>query len=1610
MAGTLYATQPVFRAAIDRCAEILRPLLDRPLSALLAKEIGPTLDQTGYTQPVMFAVGYALAQLWQSWGVQPAAVMGHSVGEFAAACVAGVFSLEDGLRLIAERARLMQSLPSGGLMAAVLAPELRVRPVLESYGGQVEVAALNGPENTVISGDEPAVRDAMARFAAESIQCKALATSHAFHSHRMDPILAPLREAAASIATRAPAVDIVANLTGRLADEPTFADPDYWSSHARSPVRFAEGMQALADRGCEIYLEIGPSPTLIGMGRRCLPENGFAWLASLRPGRDDWQMILDSMAELYVRGVKIDWASFDRDLPRRRVELPTYPFQRKRYLANVVLEIAQHGFSGFQQSTPILHPLLGRRLPAAVREQVFESQIAANRPATLADHKIQSLIVMPGAAYLEMALAASAAIFGKTWRVVGASFREPLLLDRKARTVQTVVTRESPQEASFQVLSMKETEPGEDPTFVLHAVGRLQAPGDEVPGTLDVKAERALFRGEGRDDAWRMDALRKSGLEPGPTFSWIPLHWVEGQEALAEVRAPREADRVEEYYAHPGLLDSAFQLLGGALPGAGTGIDAYVPMSIDRLQWYDRAQGPTYYRATITSLDANHAVGNVRLVDTSGRVLMAIDGVRLRRVPRDWLARLAAGPLPDWCYELAWTPQPPAPPASDKAPVEPGEWLIFASRDGLAAGLAERLQADGHRTTVVPPGGDPASRRAAVEAFLSATEGNCHGVVYLSALDVDAGQSPDLQAARDFGWGGVLDVVHALTQSGRATLPRLWLVTCGAQGVGDRPSRMALGQSPIWGLARVIAAEHPELNCMRIDLDPDDRQYAADHLAAEIRSNQKEDQVAYRGGERRVARLRRLRHGESGGLELPKGQPYRLEITSRGQLDNVALRPSARQKPGPGQVEIRVRATGLNFRDVLNLLNLYPGDPGPLGGECAGEITAVGPGVEGLQPGDQVLALAPASFASYVTTLTQFVAPKPEHISHDEAATVPICFLTAHLALERLGKMKPGERVLIHAASGGVGLAAIQIAKRLGVEIFATAGSPRKREYLKSLGIEHVMDSRSLDFAAQIQEATGGEGIDLVVNSLTGETIGASLSVLRAGGRFMELGKTDLWDQKRVDEVRPGVTFYPIALDRMMAEEPDTVASLMSDVMAGFAEKKLEPLPHRTYTMPRVVDALRHMARAEHIGKVIIQAVQPSEMGDGGLTVREDGAYLITGGLGGLGLKVARWLVDRGARNLVLLGRSAPSDEARCHVEGLEKAGARVVVCQCDVGNREDVAGLLTAIREELPPLRGIFHLAGLLDDGVLREQNRDRFDRVMASKVLGAWNLHALTQDEPLDLFVLFSSAAALLGSPGQANYAAANVFLDALAYDRRWQKRPALSINWGSWAEVGMAARLKETEGRRWSAVGLGWIGLAQGIQTMEQLLLEGHTQAGVLPVDWMKFFERIPAGSEPAWLAEMARGARAAGASDSGPPALLEKLKEATAAERIGLALAEVRQQAAQVLAMGDAELPDPRRPLNELGFDSLTGVEFCNRVGRSIGQHLNPTLLFDYPTLENLTAHIVRDVLQLECQAESTEAKPEEPQDEIRDQALAEVEGMSEAEMDALVEAQLEKLGQ
>lgn len=508
-------------------------------------------------------------------------------------------------------------------------------------------------------------------------------------------------------------------------------------------------------------------------------------------------------------------------------------------------------------------------------------------------------------------------------------------------------------------------------------------------------------------------------------------------------------------------------------------------------------------------------------------------------------------------------------------------------------------------------------------------------------------------------------------------------------------------------------------------------------------------------------------------------------ITERGALDNLALRPCSHHAPGPGEVEIRVAASGLNFKDVLNLLGMYPGDPGQPGSECAGTVVAVGPGVADLRPGDEVVALASGSFRTYLTADAGLVSRRPAGLSAEQAITMPVAYVTAAFALEHLGRMRAGERVLVHAAAGGVGLAAVHLARRAGAEVFATAGSPAKRAYLRSLGVEHVFNSRSLAFAEGVRAATGGEGVDLVLNSLAGEFVPRSLELLRAGGRFLELGKRDHLTQAQADALGRQRSYHVIDWGDDARREPGLIRAILAEVLAAAGRGELPPLPLRAFRLEDAPAAFRYMAQARHIGKVVV-----TQAAGGAPPVRADASYLVTGGLGGLGLLTARWLAERGARHLALMGRSAPDAGAAAAIAELERAGVRALVIRGDVSRAEDVAAALGRIAAELPPLRGVVHSAGVLDKRVGRPARAGRGSSACSRR---RWPAHGIcTSRRPgrrYKLFVLFSSAAALLGSRGQANHAAANSFLDALSRRRRADGLPATSVGWGPWGEVGAA-----------------------------------------------------------------------------------------------------------------------------------------------------------------------------------------------------------------------------
>jgi acyl transferase domain-containing protein/NADPH:quinone reductase-like Zn-dependent oxidoreductase/NAD(P)-dependent dehydrogenase (short-subunit alcohol dehydrogenase family)/acyl carrier protein len=1629
MGKRLYETQPAFRAALNQCARLFDLYLDKPLLSILypASEDGLPLNMTAYVQPALFALEYALAAMWQSWGIRPHAVLGHSVGEYVAACVAGAISLEDAIKLIVERARLMQALPAGGMMAAVFADETKVAGAAARYPEQVSIAAINGPDHTVISGASEPVLALLQGFAAEGISARRLAVSHAFHSPLMNPMLDEFEQMVAGLRFAPLRIPLISNVTGRMLEPGHTLEATYCRRHVRETVRFSAGIAALAEQGFQIFLELGPGPTLLGMGRKCMPEMAGHWLASLRKGQDEWQVLLKSLAQLYTAGADIDWSGFDRDYQRHRVPLPTYPFERERYWFTSTQERPGQEMAAYQphKNDPGAHPLLGRRRHSA--QPMFESHIRASSPPYLADHKVQGAVLLPATAYVEMALAAATEVFAEgPHTLTGLEIQKAFVLhEGEQRFVQVMLSPDGDNESYFQVYSQgMATERSEQP-WTLHATGKIHKAGTDLnaPAPQRESLEEIIKRCP--EEILAADfylKLKQSGLEYGGCFQGISRIWRRDAEALAELRVPEALQpEVERYRLHPAILDACLQALAAAVPVASPYASdgaLFVPISIGKLQTYGRLGARLWSHARFrpdAQQGADHLRGEVRLLDEDGRVVVEVTDLVFQRLDGD-RSHKAVDQLDGLLYEIHWHLKAAAPrqETPDPSPAGlQGTWLIFADEGGIGHALASLLTGRGERAVMVFPGAAferldadafrldptrPEDAQQLVEQALWDTQCDYRGVIHLWSLNaVPVEEQPaSLPMSQTLGCISVLHLLQSLVpyvaQSvinfGSDHAPRLWLVTRQAASIGAHEPLNAIAQAPLWGLGRVIAREHPELRCTNVDLGLGVGDGEIHSLFEEFRADGDEDLIALRGDSRYVARL--VRHTTKANeaaspedaasvkkLAAFAGRPFQLVIPEPGVLDHLFLQPIFRSAPSAGEVEIHVRAVGLNFRDVLKAMGIYPTrykDAMGLGDECVGVIVAVGEGVEGLQVGDEVIAIAPACFSSYVRAAACFVVPKPAALSFEEAVTIPIAFMTAYYALCHLGQLSKDERVLIHAAAGGVGLAALQIARWRGAEVFATAGSPDKRAYLRSLGVKHVMDSRSLAFADEVMELTDGKGVDVVLNCLAGEAISKSLSVLGAYGRFLEIGKRDIYQNSKLglSPFQNNLSFFAIDMDRIFRERPAFASSMFREIMSHIVEDRLRPLPVQTFPMAEVVSAFRYMLQAKNIGKIVVTVSNASdaiaESADAPGRIRSNSTYLITGGLGSLGLQVAQWMIRQGARHIVLMGRSGASSEAEIVLSQMREAGVQVVTATADVAQASHLADLLAEMDRSMPPLRGIVHAAGILDDGILFQLDQERFQAVMAAKLIGAWNLHAKTLERSLDFFVLFSSAASVFGSLGQGNYAAANAFLDALAHYRRSRGLTASSINWGPWAEGGMAARANR--GDRLAISGIASLAPDTGLKALESILSQDLAQVCVMPIKWEQWFRQNPASSQSPLLANLVREyADLSNTSGQTQTAGLNgaALLAAGPDERRQLMESYVQQEVAHTLGIDLARL-DSEIPLDSLGLDSLMAIELKNRIETNFGINL-PLLTFaDGSSVSHLSARLL-DQLEKSSSGES-----------------------------------------
>ncbi|WUI01420.1 SDR family NAD(P)-dependent oxidoreductase [Spirillospora sp. NBC_00431] len=1455
---------PVFAEAMDDCAAALAPYMDRPLHDVL--RTGTDADRADVIQPALWAVMVSLGRLWQWLGISPAAVIGHSQGEIAAAHIAGALSLDDAAKVVALRSQALRDISGKGGMASLPQPADQVTELIHPWDRQLTIAAVNGPTATVVSGNTQAIEELLTHCDQQGIHAKRIPVDYASHSSHVEAISEQIITALDSIQPQPGTIPFISSVTGQPipGDE---LDAHYWANNLRQPVHFTDAITTALNQGARTFIETTPHPVLTVGVEQTADTLGADVIATgtLRRDLGTLRQFLTTAAHLWAHGTPISWTRLFENTNTQLLDLPTYPFEHQRYWLK-----ADH---------PLLEPAIHL---AGTDEVIATGRLSLTRQPWLTDHAVLETRLLPGTAFVEMALCAGRTV--NCDHLSELSLQRPLAIPEHGdATVQVRVG--SADDSGGRRVTVYST--SHDGVWTLHADGELTAsttrPPAPSPAWPPPDADPVDLT------AFYQDAAT-TGYHYGPAFQGLRAMWRNGDDIYAEAVLPSDQHpNLAHFLIHPALLDAALQ---SSIHNAIT--EGRIQLPFDWRGVTIHATQATTLRARITTAADTISLD---ITDLTGNSVLTAETITTRPITEQSLQSPYADD--DALFGLDWVPLDAGGGGQSEWP---DSWTAWGETE--------------------PDDGAPAAE-----------------VVVMSCASGSSARSV---------LASLLEVVQEFLAAPRWETSRLAVVTRSAVTTGDELPDLTV--APVWGLIRSVQAEHPG-RVVVVDLDEDDD---TESLIAAVESG--DPQVAVRQGRLLVPRLARV--GSDEVLALPPTTGWELDNAGGNTLSGLRFTPgpAAAEPLGPGQVRVAVRAVGMNFRDVLVTLGLVPGQVG-LGGEGAGVVTEVGPDVTGLTVGDRVMGLW-RGIGDVAVVDARLVTSIPRGWSFEQAAAVPVAYLTAWYGLVDLGHLQPGERVLIHTATGGVGTAAIHIARHLGAEIYTTA-SPPKWNTLHTLNIDnhHIASSRTTDFAHQFPP------IDLILNSLTGNTIDASLTLLRPNGRFIEMGKTDIRHPDHIKTTHPDITYQ--AYD-VMDPPPERLGQMLTEILALIEEGTLRLPPVRTWDVRHAIEAFRFMSQARHIGKNVLTIPQP--------LWNPTGTTLITGGTGTLGTLIARHLVTRhGIRHLVLCGRrGADAPGAAALLAELAEAGAEARVVACDVADRAELAAVIDGIPDDRP-LRGVVHAAGLLDDGVITSLTPERFDAVLRPKVDAALHLHELTKDRELSAFVMFSSAAGILGSPGQGNYAAANTFLDALAAYRRGLGLPAQSLAWGQWAQAsGMTEQLSEADLARLARLGVRQMPSDQGISLFDRAA--GVDRPLVIPaaLDRAAIAAQAESGSpSPIMRSQIRTGGRASrpAADDTRMTvSFAERLAGLSTAERGRVLFDLIRTHAATVLGHTALAAIDDKSTFKSLGFDSLAAVELRNRLKSATGVRLPATLVFDYPTPSSLAEHL-RD--RLAPPADSTE---------------------------------------
>ena len=1385
---------------------------------------------------------------------------------------------------------------------------------IERFTPQVSVAAVNSSSSVTLAGDTAALETIAAELTAAGRFNRYLKVEVPYHSEVMTEIRDELLAALDGLQAASPEIDVYSTATGsRMVDDRH--DAPYWWQNVRGTVLFADALKAAISDGHRVFLEIGPHSVLASSIRDVLGEVGAKGIGitSLRRGAPELETMQSSLRSLYASGAAIDWQTFFG--PGAYTALPKYPWQlaslwdEGEHIERRRVKYHRHPMiSDVESSTP-------RR---------FLSELSFGSLPFLEDHHVAGAVIFPGAGHVELAVAARNALTGSpSCSIEDLEFKValPIEADSPAHVAATI----APDSAVF---SVHRESTGSDP--VLCARAKVYSSG-RIPENVDIEDLRRRLTDDVSPDALYA-SLAKRGLRYGARFQVVRSlrrSTTEFGEVLAGLALPEGVD-ADGYHLHPVLLDGAFQSLIASVDEGPR--EDLIPVGIDRIHYIGGPLPVAYSHGRIVRADADGVTGDLTLLAEDGTVIAQVFGFTCRFLPRiprhDQHQRRL--------YTRTWVPLEEAAMSrlreEQKAPSAPASWLVLRDND-------------------IQPVLDELSEQSEP--------------VYLVDLRWASEPADSLSPVED-GAAIAEELLNTVKSLPLGRPARYFIVTQRAEVVDADADDPAIDRAVLLGVSRTLISERFDLGVTLVDVD---RPFEDTGELLQILSRVGDEQeIALRDGKLFCARIDRVpavkavQQEESQTLAASPGTAYALELKNTGSLDDIAFTPCERATIGADDVEIEAEYVPLNYKDVLKAMGLmsdritkdtYSGSG--VGMEVAGRISRVGSNVTGLAVGDRVYALCADGFRSHVIVPSHRAFQLPDSVSL-EASTSMVAFITAYHGLVKIARLQKGETVLVHGATGGVGLAAIELAKWIGAEVIGTAGSDEKRNHLRSLGITHVTTSRDVSFADDVMVWTEGRGVDVVLNFSPGELMTKSLACLAPFGRFIEIGKMS-FEQDAPLNLRPfneNLLYASVDADRLMASRPDYIAGIITELLDLMTEKRLGSVPVTLFGASRIEDAFRLMARAKHIGKVCV-AIRDPELQlrvNPPRRIRPDATYLVTGGLGGFGLETAKWLVDEGARHLALVSRrGAAAPGARDAIRYLEARGATVHAFAADVGHRADIAAVLDDVAATMPPLRGIIHSATVLDDRSLADQDRASMDRVLGPKAQGAWNLHSLTTD--LDFFVLYSSISSLFGTRGQANYVAANCVLNSLATLRRRQGQAASVIQWGVLGETGIVARDANTA-KYLEQMGLTAMSIDDALMGLRDVIYGDLESLTVVEADWSRFAASLVpmAGDRRITLLTDAAGSGGSGAGAE----VIEAFKGLSDEGRRDHIQALLVKIVTSVMQMEEPSFA-LSQPLHEVGMDSIMGLEIAASLERAIGLRLNALDLAVGPSIEQLAQTII-----------------------------------------------------